>query len=108
MNEIIDILEEENLDVDEIVLNPPDGDESEGYDESDNEGDVENHLLARPILQAEVAEVRIIGEGSDVLEAFEVEGDGEEAIPQPLEDCQPRLKKPKEFFCWDETCKSFI
>ncbi len=51
VNQILDILDEEHLlDVDEIYLNPPFGDESDGYDESDSEaGDPVK--ISRTILQ---------------------------------------------------------
>ncbi len=51
VNQILDILDEEYLlDVDGIYLNPPSGDESDGYDESDKEAGYPVKI-SRPILQ---------------------------------------------------------
>ncbi len=45
------------MDVEEIYLQPPEGDDSDGYDVSDTEeGDAVK--ISRTILQAEVAKVR--------------------------------------------------
>jgi hypothetical protein len=51
VNQILDILEEEEIvDVEEIYLQPPEGDDSDGYDDSDTE---EGHSgkISRTILQ---------------------------------------------------------
>jgi hypothetical protein len=50
VSSILDILEDEQtLNVEGIYLNPPDGDDSDGYDYSDEEGQPE--ALSRNILQ---------------------------------------------------------
>jgi hypothetical protein len=50
VNSILDILDDEqSLNVEGIYLNPPEGDDSDGYDDSDEEGQPE--ALSRNILQ---------------------------------------------------------
>ena len=75
VNDILDILDEdEDINVDKIFINPPEGEDSDGCDLSDEE-DGDRDLLASPVLQANVAEIRVIAGN---VEAFHGEVDGGE------------------------------
>jgi len=51
VNGILDFLEERHIQtVEDIYLNPPSGDDSDGYDDSDTE-EGEPHKISRTILQ---------------------------------------------------------
>ena len=51
INEIIDRLEETRIAVDQIYIEPPMGDDSDGYDDSDSDGDGDATKLTRAVLE---------------------------------------------------------
>ena len=59
--------------------------------------------LACPVLQANVAEIRVIAGN---VEAFHGEVDGGEEEERD-DDYQPELKKPRDEFVWESTPRSF-
>jgi hypothetical protein len=78
------------MDVEEIYLQPPEGDDSDGYDVSDTEeGDAVK--ISRTILQAEVAEVRT-GLGDIVLEDLLGQQPDDRGLPDELPDELPDLE----------------
>jgi hypothetical protein len=78
------------MDVEEIYLQPPEGDDSDGYDVSDTEeGDAVK--ISWTILQAEVAEVRT-GLGDIVLEDLLGQQPDDHGLPDELPDELPDLE----------------
>ena len=51
INEIIDRLEETRIAVDQIYIEPPMGDDSDGYGDSDSDGDGDATKLTRAVLE---------------------------------------------------------
>ena len=105
VNDILDILDEdEDINLDKIFINPPEGEDSDGCDLSDEEeGGGDRDLLARPVLLANVAEIRVFAGN---VEAFHGEVDGGEEEERD-DDYQPELKKPRDEFVWESTPRSF-
>ena len=94
--------------MEEIVICPPEGDDSDGYDHSDTEEE-EPASIGRTILQTEVLEVRTIGE-EDALQLL-VDVDEVEVDEQEEEQVEPRSKKVREQvreqWDWDKKPRSF-
>jgi hypothetical protein len=97
--------------VDGIYLEPPEGDDSDGYDVSDTE-EGQSAQISRTILQAHVAEVRTV-QGDVVLEDLlgQPELPDLESEPEPEPEPAPKRTKTarttRTEFKWEESTRSF-
>ncbi len=103
VNEILDLLEVEEIhNVEEIIINPPGGDDSDGYDDSDTEEGVAASL-SRPVLSTEVLEIRT--GGADAVLELLAEEDEQEVVDQV--QMSPPRKKVREQWDWEEEARVF-
>ncbi len=95
--------------MDGIYLEPPEGDDSDGYDVSDTE-EGQSAQISRTILQAHVAEVRTV-QGDVVLEDLlgqpELPDLESESEPEPAPKRTKTARTTRTEFKWEESTISF-
>ena len=112
VNTILDILgDNPGLGVQGIYLNPPEGDDSDGYDDSDTE-EGEPTAIHRNLLQATVAEVITDGNIEPLMQYLDIDElpDPEEAEavePAAAELAPSRWKTNRNEWKWEKKARSF-
>ena len=120
VNGIVDALEElDRLEVDTIVWEGPDGDNSDGNDESEPEDD-NPARMTRNVLTAPVTEIRVGAGSQQLLEWMDKDGNGKiideeepvndepvamDAQAEPVDE--PEAKKFRDHWVWEEELSSF-
>jgi hypothetical protein len=115
VNTILDLLEDNpGLGVQGIYLNPPEGDDSDGYDDSDTEeGGPE--AIHRNLLQATVAEVITDGNIDTLVQYLDIDelpdpDEAEAAEPAPNDNAElapSRWKTYRDAWKWEKKARSF-
>ena len=105
VNEILDLLDDdETHNVEAIYISPPDGDVSDGYDESDTE-DANPDCLSKAVLTSRVLEVQSRGEPLLEEEVGNPEEEGEEDVQ--TSGAEKRARVARDEWKWEKKTISF-
>ena len=105
VNEILDLLDDdETHNVEAIYISPPDGDVSDGYDESDTE-DANPDCLSKAVLTSRVLEVQSRGEPLLEEEVGNPEEEGEEDVQ--TSGAEKRARVARDEWKWEKKTTSF-